>query len=81
MSLRMLGNAGLAEARERGVCPSCKDGNGRQWDGAGSRVDCYGCRGKGTWEAYKLHREFVKGWNAAIESLRRKYATEQKDMP
>ena len=70
-----------SEARERGICPRCKDGNGRVWDAGGSRVDCYSCRGKGTWEAYRLNREFVKGWNAALERVRTLYGGFEKEMP
>lgn len=68
-------------ARDRGICPRCKDGNGRAWDAGGSRVDCYSCRGRGTWDAYRLHREFVKGWNAALEDFRRRVGFNEKEMP
>lgn len=71
----------VKDAKERGICPRCKDGNGRMWDGGGSRTDCYSCRGLGTWEAYRLHREFVKGWNAALEDFGRRLGFNTKDMP
>jgi hypothetical protein len=70
-----------AAARARGICPCCKDGNGRVFDAGSSRVDCYGCRGKGTWDAYRLHREFLKGWNAAVEDMQRAVGWRRKDMP
>jgi hypothetical protein len=69
------------EAKEKGICPECNNGNGRVFDGAGSRIDCYSCRGKGTWEAYKFHREFVKGWNAALDDFKRRVGFNYKDTP
>lgn len=71
----------LRSAREHGICPRCKNGNGRVWDGAGSRTDCSACRGLGTWDAYKLEREFVKGWNAALDRCKREYTWAYKDLP
>lgn len=59
----------MREAREKGICPRCKDGNGKVWDGAGSRTNCDACRGDGTWATYRLEREFVKGWNAALKKV------------
>lgn len=74
-------NTEIRGAREQGICPRCKSGNGRAWDGAGSRTACYSCRGFGTWEAYRLHREFVKGWNAALENVKQRLVFAPKDMP
>ena len=68
-------------ARERGICPYCKDGNGRVFDGDGSRVDCGACGGGGTWQAYWSQRQFVKGWNAAVEDMQRAVGRRLKDMP
>lgn len=59
----------LPQAKVAGICPRCKDGNGRVFDAAGSRMECPSCRGHGTWEMFMREREYSKGWNAAMEHV------------
>lgn len=66
---------------ERIHCPRCHAGNGVVTDAAGSRISCPACRGKGTWEAYRLHREFVKGWNAALHRVADIHMDSLKPLP
>lgn len=71
----------IADAKEKGICPRCKDGNGRVFDAAGSRMDCYPCRGHGTWEEYMMHREYTRGWNDALRHLSQVRAFAERTIP
>ncbi len=52
----------------RGDCTHCH-GSGRQWDGAGSREGCWGCRGTGSREVQVICEVYRRGYRAGIREV------------
>jgi hypothetical protein len=49
----------------QGSCTYC-NGSGRQWNGAGSREDCWECRGTGSREVQVICEVYRRGYAAGV---------------